>query len=460
MKKAIKYLAMAALATVIGACSNDDNELTQQPAKAKGIPFTATISLEKIATTRALTEDTENKKILATWATGEKVALIYNVGTTPYKTDATVTKQTDGTATINATLQEGATNGSDVTIIYPATAADGTTGNVKANLLASQDGTLASIATNYDVRKGTAKLSIGAGGATVNNGTAGTTVALTNQNAIFKFTLSGTSIDNSHPLVIKDGSEKDITTVKPASSTNSVYVAMPAAASSTYKFIVTTDNNKYIKSGTAAITAGYYYQTTLEMTPRYPLGISQATIDDIGSVVSSEGTMYLNTTVASAAGKPAVAVIAYVGSDTGENSPYNHGLAMALNNAGYCMWSESDTDANTTDQREPFSPEGGRQYIAGRNSDAYPAFKAAITYKANDSDISSWFLPSAYQWTQMINGAGSIDHLRKIANLINSNYWTSSEYKYDMAWNVDTNDGVFYYDNKSDEYFVRACFAF
>ena len=332
MKKAIKYLAMAALATVIGACSNDDNELTQQPAKAKGIPFTATISLEKSATTRALTEDTENKKILATWATGEKVALIYNVGTTPYKTDATVTKQTDGTATINAKLQEGATNGSDVTIIYPATAADGTTGNVKANLLASQDGTLASIATNYDVRKGTAKLSIGAGEATVNNGTAGTTVALTNQNAIFKFTLSGTSIDNSHPLVIKDGSEKDITTVKPASSTNSVYVAMPAAASSTYKFIVTTDNNKYIKSGTAAITAGYYYQTTLEMTPRYPLGISQATIDDIGSVVSSEGTMYLNTTVASAAGKPAVAVIAYVGSDTGENSPYNHGLAMALNN--------------------------------------------------------------------------------------------------------------------------------
>ena len=77
----------------------------------------------------------------------------------------------DGTATISATLASGATNGSVVTIIYPATAADGTTGNVLANLLAAQDGKLATIASKYDVRKGTGKLSINAGGATVNNGT-------------------------------------------------------------------------------------------------------------------------------------------------------------------------------------------------------------------------------------------------------------------------------------------------
>ena len=131
--KTTKLFFMAALALMTAACSNDDNDLTQQPAKAEGIPFTATNSIGESGTTRALSES--GSTLVATWATGEKVALIYMVGSTPTKTDAEVTKQADGTATICATLASGATNGSDVTIIYPSTAADGTTGNVKAGLL-------------------------------------------------------------------------------------------------------------------------------------------------------------------------------------------------------------------------------------------------------------------------------------------------------------------------------------
>jgi hypothetical protein len=208
---------------------------------------------------------------------------------------------------------------------------------VKANLLAAQDGTLATIAANYDVRKGTGKLSISAGGATVNNGTAGTPVALTNQNAIFKFTLSGQSIDGSHPLVIKKGENDVVTTVTPASSMTSVYVAMPPAASSTYRFIVNSDDNKYIKSGTAAITAGKYYQTTLDLsTARYPLALSSATVDDLGSEIGADGKIYLNMTAATGASPAttAVAMIAYKSETAGKS------LAIQLNaSPEYMYWS-------------------------------------------------------------------------------------------------------------------------
>ena len=228
-----KILTIAALALMLSACSNEDNDIqtpVEQPAKSE------------------LTEDATNNQIVPTWATGEKVALIYTVGSTPTKTDAEVTKQADGTATISATLASGATNGSDVTIIYPSTAADGTTGNVKANLLAAQDGTLATIATNYDVRKGTGKLSINDEKATVNNGTAGTTVSLTNLNAIFKFTLQDLSdaAKSATEFKVSDNSGNVITTVTSGSASGELYVALPVMAAGTYWFNATIDSKPYI----------------------------------------------------------------------------------------------------------------------------------------------------------------------------------------------------------------------
>jgi hypothetical protein len=157
--------------------------------------------------------------------------------------------------------------------------------------------------------------------------------------------LSGQSIDATHPLVIKKGENDVVTTVTPASSATSVYVAMPPAASSTYRFIVTTDDNKYIKSGTAAITAGKYYQTTLNLTARYPLAPSSATEDDLGSVIASDGNIYLKN-AATPSGNTARAMIAYVGDakagGTGA-ATCAHGLAIALDEASTTLyyWHES-----------------------------------------------------------------------------------------------------------------------
>ena len=459
-----KIFFMAALALMTAACSNDDSDFmnpAQQPANGE-ITITAQLAPKTDgAATRAVSEGTD--KIVAAWAEGEHIAILYEVSGTKYEADAEITEVDGwGTASITFTVLGTTPDDTACTLVYPRSAAKDDHSGVKdaATLLAAQDGTLNA---NLDVRVGEGTIQTSTPSLTV-------TTQPVAQFAIFKYTLSGTSIDATHPLVIKDGSEKVITSVTPASSATSVYAAMPAAASSTYKFIVTTDDNKYIKSGTAAITAGKYYQTPLEMTARYPLGRGSATVDDIGSVIASDHKIYLNVAAASAAGETAIAVIAYMGYDNGESSPNNHGLALALSDASDgCMWKTTETDAGHTKQTDPnynFTPEGGLQYINNaHNSDDYPAFKAAINYSATGNDIERWFLPTAYQWQQMINAAGGASNLANMANLATDNgsyYWSSSEYSGISAWRYTFYDRNWVFGNKTTtgNNRVRACFAF
>ena len=414
----MKSFLMAALALTFAACSSEDSDIltTPQPAEAEGIPFTATISIDKGAATRALEED--GTAIKATWADNEEVALIYSAGGTATKTDAKVTKQTDGTATISATLASGATDGSEVTIIYPATAADGATGDVKSDLLSAQNGTLTgtgSIAENFDVRKGTGKLSISGGTATVNNGTPGTTVPLTNQFAIFKFTL-GSAIDNTHPLTIKDEADNVITTVTPTSSKTEVFVALAPATNKYHKFSATTADGKIIsKSSTATIAAGNYYQTTLACPA-------------LGDLYYSDGTY--STTLQT--GKTPIGVIAYLGTDafsengtTVNGSPFvGHGLVMCLKNAASAIaWSTekvskfSGQEVDDVDDLKRTTNVSGYTNTATLTADAataekYPAAAAAKNYTtlpAPTTGTTGWFLPSAQQWVKMQTGLGALE---------------------------------------------------
>ena len=118
----MKYFFMAALALMTAACSNEDNEITQQPQMVRGIPFTATLSMGNSAATRALVEkgptnDYPYGIIEATWETGDEVALIYTVGSTTYKKDVTVTPQANGTATVSTTLEGNPQDGGTLTTI-------------------------------------------------------------------------------------------------------------------------------------------------------------------------------------------------------------------------------------------------------------------------------------------------------------------------------------------------------
>ena len=427
--KTTKLFFMAALALMTAACSNDDNDLTQQPAKAEGIPFTATISLDQSATTRALTEN--GTTIEATWATGEKVALIYTVSATTYVKEAEVTPQGDGTATISTTLEGSPADDTDVTIVYPASAVDGTTKDVKTDLLASQNGLLTgtgSIAEKYELRKTTTPAKLKTDGTTASlKGT----VSLTNQNAIFKLTLKdidGTSDVSATSVVISDQTGV-VTTVTPAPATNVMYVALPTTAT-TLKFLVTgSDSKKYFNMASSLTLSASYYQSTVKMAT-------------VGDVILSTGKC------AKAGTSGAVAKICYLGDETGESAyNYTNGLALALsdaNSGSTCNWKTSDTDAGHTKQgSSTFTEESGLQYNdATHNSDTYPAFKAAIANNGTTAPTgcSSWFLASGYQWQKMISTAG-------LSN-------------FNKTWLFKSSNGSWSYRSKSLNYPVRACLAF
>ena len=472
--KTIKYLTMAALALMMTACSSDDNDIItpDQPAKAEGIPFSATITVDNGATTRALAES--GTTIEATWADGEKVALIYTVGSTAYKTDATVTKQADNSATISATLQTGVATGDDVTIIYPASAADGTTGNVISTLLAAQDGTLTgtggtSIAEKYDVRTGSGKLSISDGKATVNNGTPGTPVTLTNQNAIFKFTLkdiAGTNDKAATEFIVKDASNNVITTVTPASATNVLYVALPALATGTYWFNATVDSKPYIAKATVgtATTAGNYYQTTVKMAT-------------IGDVILTDGKF-----AAPSSTEAKAAMIAYIGTDADGSDPINpnkwHGLAIALadaNNRQSYAWSNKIEDAGVststtmTDHKTFLNGIADTETLIMKYGDSYAAggAKSYQSTVAAPAGTSGWFLPSSGQWLKFFEAAGvnvsgcnswgsfpggSSDRTKiytlmeaaKSGSYVHDNYLSSSEYNQErIAYVLFASDALY-----------------
>jgi hypothetical protein len=262
-----KVMGFVALALALVACNK--NEISLEPAdKADGIPFSATVSMGNGLDTKALAES--GTDLVATWAKGEKVALVHN----GVSDEMTVSSVSAGTATITGTITGSPSNGDPVTIIYPSTASDGTTGNVRSNLLFTQDGTLTgtggtSIAEKYDVRKGTGTLKV--------DGTASLdgNVSLDNQFAIFKFTVrlyDGTTAISAKPLKITVGS--DTYTITPAEATDVLYAVLPAVSEQKVSFDATDDSGKTYTCAKTSVsfTSGQYYQTTLKMREYVDMG--------------------------------------------------------------------------------------------------------------------------------------------------------------------------------------------
>ena len=264
MKTSIRILSLAVLALTMAACSNDTEQPTAvQPAPGnagEGIPFSATIATGS-ATTRALTE--ENGTIISTWAKGEQVALIHNgvVDVMTIENDP----DENGNVTITGTLKGSPKNNDDVTVVFPASAVDKDEKTVKTDLLNAQDGTLATIATDLNLRQSDGvKLKVGELTATLNG-----TVTLANQIAIVKFSLSdGPNALAAKQFVIKDGSDNVLTTVTPSEATSNLYVAMaPATNAAAFKFEATVGDFTYTyeKSG-VILEASTYYQSPIKMT--------------------------------------------------------------------------------------------------------------------------------------------------------------------------------------------------
>ena len=251
---------MAALALLIAACSNNDNDFAQQSTEqlANGeITITATLDANDSTTTRALSIDGDNIK--SAWETTDEFAILFNDGTNNVKRTATVSSINGSNVTITFTIPESLANNTACTIVYPASAANAANTGADVNAaLATQGGT---IATTPEVRVGTATID-------KTNHSLSSVTKLAAQNAIFKFTTknsAGSATVNVKSLTVSIGAHKYVVT--PTSATSTLYVALPSVSGQSVRFSATGSDSKTYACSKASVTfaAGKYFQSTLKM---------------------------------------------------------------------------------------------------------------------------------------------------------------------------------------------------
>ena len=182
-------------------------------------------------------------------------------------------------------------------------------------------------------------------------------------------------------------------------------------------------------------------KATTDAAPPAPKPIADVTTEDVGKLIGLDGLIYVSKSAATAASTTAVAVIAYVGSETDDND-YKHGIAIALaDESGTMNWSTAKTTC-----------EG----------------KTAVTN-------AKWCLPSGKQWRQMCEAnGGNNDNCNGLYTTITTHegtawqpvkYWTSTEpvsgYKSYFRPTVDGSGGLeIMMDDPNNSYYARACLVF
>ena len=271
--------------------------------------------------------------------------------------------------------------------------------------------------------------------------------------------------------------------------------ATPIDLTGTITEMTLSDGNN-IAMPTKTVVAGHIYNISRSAAPV----LSAATTSDIGKVVGADGKIYANVAAAKAASTTACAIIAYVGTETGEDS-YPHGLAIAMKDAaegGYAIWSSTYNDeslTNYTDVDEAVTTaQSGRsnsQTSGFDNESDYPAFYAALHNTITEdlangisaapaSGTSGWFLPSLYQWNMIVkglsgqtadlSGSGNANYSASSLNtkieaaggtgLWYDSYWSSTESDVDYAWLFNAPGRHVTNKYKDYTYYVRSAFAF
>ena len=236
--------------------------------------------------------------------------------------------------------------------------------------------------------------------------------------ALLMMTAVGARAQTTYTVTVKDGTEDAAR-----------WSAAPNPAGEGQSVTVKYDGKKKVKRVTAVMAA---------LRP-----LAEATPADQGKIAGADGIIYGTKAAAEAAGTQAVAMIAYVGSET-DNAAYKHGLAIALSDEGKMNWSDAKSTC-----------EGKTPTISG----------------------AAWMLPSQNQWKTMFkaNGGNDASHTGLNAALaaaggdsskLNSDilysdiYWSSTEYGSSNAWYYVFRFGYWNYFSKGNHYYVRACLAF
>lgn len=456
----IRTLAALLIASAaLAACSNEDSGIiSEQPAQEQGPQvYTLTIQAGKAdnAQTRALALDDPSdpaSALSAKWTEGDKVD-VYDYSSKIGELTASNVSTDGKTCTFSGTLTEAPYKGETLHLYYNRFNSigdiinqDGTLASASKFDLAAADVTVASVSTDKEI--------------TIEGGTA----LFQTYSDVLKITMEDASQNkiNATKLTLKIGGSITILEFSPTAevySTNGdgvLYFALPdqktLAALTRYE---TTffDNNPFTftaEDGTNTYNfpdkkyyhfkGGDYYTTTLSMVRR----LSEATADDIGKIAGADGRIYNSKADANKKGEGnAVAVIAYVGSATGDDT-YNHGLAIALEDeSGNPEWSVAVSTCN----------------------------------EKNAVKDASWRLTSKDNWDKMFIANGgdgtSCSGLNSIINtagghaLENVSYWTSTAGTGEYVWAVNFGaygvEGAVTYTDvavKSWNYRVRACLAF
>ena len=191
----------------------------------------------------------------------------------------------------------------------------------------------------------------------------------------------------------------------------------------------------------------------------------------IGQILNSDGTCTTNKE----SDKTPIGVIVYIGSD-------NCGYAMTASSiASSIKWSTVRASTGVLMTRyweeaiKDFDVSGNMtKIIQAGSSNNYPAAYAALNYAPSAAPISKgkWMLPTAGILNSLYNNLNAINNAiskvggRQLTN-DNEHIWSSSEYKYDIAWVFCTdyganNGGVYGYgkSTNTNNFVVRPVIAF
>lgn len=444
-----KNLFRAAFLLVVGccmvACSGSDDVTTtdtpqqpQQPAANQAVQLEGTLGA-KAGMTRSI-EDDGTGNLQGSWHAGDQFAIYYPTTSGNATAIATVSGVNNGAAEFKATLYGPKIGKSTVKFIYPATAHDGR-GGIKKSVLANQEGTLDYISKQLDIETGEGTIVVEDRSPRDPKATLTANTTLEPQVCIYQFNLkkaNGTTTSDlsATKFVAEDGT--NTYTVSPAAATSSFCIAMLPAANADFTFTATSTDKakiyqyqcdfvpKDIKTahlGCAIATDGKVYKYSEVNGIKYSKSFTGKTL--------AKGYFYSQDLKLD--GGPSVtpvAMIAYVGSDTGEDAKgyeqtripfdaqkdtYTYGLAVSI----YCVdgsktiggekynWAISRTPLNAYTNNTLAdlgnTKESGLQYL---KVDGYignhPAYAKATGYSVDGFvnstyGCSSWFMCSAYQ---------------------------------------------------------------
>ena len=433
--KTVKLLSIAALAFVgaLTAGCNSDDKIMDQPQQPQNtdntVTLTTTVSMDGAAGTRALTSTG-----VKTFAEGETMAIYYwkNKGNDHEKAVSAPLTPGDITnggksATFTFTLDNPYKDMS-VSYVYPAAMANANfTPNYDA-LYNNQDGTLATLASNFDfcTRSGAW------------NGDNLPSVTLVNQLAILAINLknsTGTSdiTGDITGMTISDGT--NTYAVSRSAVAGPIYVAIRPTSDATITVTATDGTNNYTKTLTSkTYAAGNGYPVSWRMIKTYTLAEST-----VGMIVGTDGKAYAAADKDNLpSGVTAAGMVAY---KNGSN-----GLVIALADEANTMNWSTATGASGAAAHTPVVTGG------------------------------TWKLPSKAEWNQMFRDDADAD----IANYYSLNndisaaggtafpedgfyrYWSSTEFEGDIAY-VELDCGSAYWRNdgyEDEDRLVRACLAF